>query len=80
MKIETKKVQIEAKSKIGSLQNANYKPGGGDKKIETRKLEYNAKSKVGSIINMKHVPGGGHVKVFYSYFKDMLRDLHFPHD
>lgn len=63
MKIETKKIQIEAKSKIGSLQNTSYKPGGGDKKIETRKLEYNAKSKVGSIINLKHVPGGGNVKV-----------------
>ena len=55
--------QVVAKSKIGSLQNANYKPGGGDKKIETRKIEFQAKSKVGSTVNMKHVAGGGNVKV-----------------
>ena len=56
-------------SKIGSLANANYKPGGGDKKIESRKLEYNAKSKVGSILNMKHVPGGGNVKVLSHFIQ-----------
>lgn len=67
MKIESRKVHVEAKSKIGSLENANYKPGGGDKKIETRKLEFHAASKVGSLINSKHVPGGGKVKVCNNY-------------
>jgi hypothetical protein len=28
----------QVRSKIGSLQNAAYKPGGGDVKIESRKL------------------------------------------
>lgn len=44
------KLQWTAKSKIGSLENANHKPGGGDKKILTIKSDFreNAKPKVGS--------------------------------
>jgi microtubule-associated protein tau len=63
--IETVKLQWNAKSKIGSMNNATYKPGGGDKKIESRKLDFKdkAKSKVGSTANIKHAPGGGNVKV-----------------
>lgn len=59
------KLQWSAKSKIGSLENATHKPGGGDKKIETVKLDFKdkAKPKVGSKDNIKHVPGGGTVKV-----------------
>lgn len=59
------KLQWSAKSKIGSLDNASYKPKGGDKKIESVKLDFKekAKSKVGSKDNIKHVPGGGDVKV-----------------
>lgn len=59
------KLQWNAKSKVGSLENATYKPGGGDKKIETVKLDFKdkAKPKVGSKENAKHVPGGGTVKV-----------------
>ena len=47
------------------MNNATYKPGGGDKKIESRKLDFKdkAKSKVGSTANIKHAPGGGNVKV-----------------
>lgn len=43
-------MQWNAKSKIGSLDNANHKPGGGDKKILTIKTDFgaNAKPKVGS--------------------------------
>lgn len=33
IKIETKKLKVEAKSKIGSLDNATHKPLGGDKKV-----------------------------------------------
>jgi hypothetical protein len=33
VKIENKKFKVEAKSKIGSLENATHKPGGGDKKV-----------------------------------------------
>lgn len=63
--IQQVKLQWNAKPKIGSLDNAAYKPGGGDKKIETVKLDFKdkAKPKVGSKENAKHVPGGGAVKV-----------------
>lgn len=59
------KLQWEAKSKIGSLENANHKPGGGDKKIESIRTEFKdkAKPRVGSKDNVKHTPGGGDVKV-----------------
>lgn len=65
MQIQQQKLQWNAKSKIGSLENATYKPGGGDKKIESVKLDFKdkAKPKIGSKDNMKHVPGGGDVKV-----------------
>lgn len=53
------------------MDNATYKPGGGDKKIETVKLDFKdkAKPKVGSKDNAKHVPGGGSVKVRFLFFK-----------
>lgn len=59
------KLQWNAKSKIGSLENTTHKPKGGEKKIETIKLDFKekAKSKVGSKDNIKHQPGGGDVKV-----------------
>ncbi|XP_039151233.1 basic proline-rich protein isoform X5 [Drosophila simulans] len=63
-KIVTTKLQWNAKSKIGSLENAAHKPGGGDKKIETLKMDFKdkAKPKVGSTANVKHQPGGGDIK------------------
>lgn len=63
--ITTTKLEWNAKSKIGSLQNAAYKPGGGDKKIETVKLDFKekAKPKVASTVNITHKPGGGAIKV-----------------
>lgn len=64
-KITHTKLQWNAKSKIGSLENASHKPGGGDKKIESIKTEFKdkAKPKVGSKDNVKYVPGGGDVKI-----------------
>lgn len=58
-------MQWNAKSKIGSLENAAHKPGGGDKKIESLKMDFKdkAKPKVGSKDNVKHQPGGGDIKV-----------------
>ena len=50
-------------SKIGSLDNKDHKPGGGDKKIESQKLKFAAQSKIGSKENIKHKPGGGEIKV-----------------
>jgi microtubule-associated protein tau len=63
--IQQVKLAWNAKSKVGSLENATHKPGGGDKKIETVKLDFKekAKPKIGSKENVKHQPGGGAVKV-----------------
>lgn len=58
-------MQWNAKSKIGSLENASHKPGGGKIKIEEVKLDFKekAKPKVGSLENADHKPVGGDVKV-----------------
>ena len=68
LQIQQVKLNWNAKSKIGSLENATHKPGGGDKKIESLKLDFKdkAKPKVGSKDNLKHVPGGGQVKVWFA--------------
>ena len=50
------------RSKIGSLQNAAYKPGGGRVKIESRKLEWKAAPKI-EALNDTYVPRGGDKKV-----------------
>lgn len=49
-------------SKIGSLANANYKPGGGNVKIESRKIQIEAKPRIGAR-NENYQPSGGDVKV-----------------
>ena len=61
--INSQKVKIEAKSKIGSLNNISHKPGGGNVKIKSQRLSLTPKSKIGSLENAKHTPGGGNVKV-----------------
>lgn len=51
------------RSKIGSLENANYKPGGGKVKIESKKLDFkNAGSRI-EAKNDKYAPKGGEKKV-----------------
>ncbi|XP_014368249.2 microtubule-associated protein tau isoform X1 [Papilio machaon] len=50
------------KSKIGSLDNATYKPGGGKVKIENRKLEFNATPKIAAK-NEAYTPSGGTKKI-----------------
>ncbi|CRK87022.1 CLUMA_CG000874, isoform B [Clunio marinus] len=64
-KILSQKLQWNAKSKIGSLENASHKPGGGDKRILEVKTDFKekAKPKVGSKDNMTYQPGGGDVKI-----------------
>lgn len=61
--IESQKLKWTAQSKIGSLENKDHKPGGGDKKIESQKVAFKAQSKVGSKDNIKHKPGGGEIQV-----------------
>lgn len=50
------------KSKIGSLENATHKPGGGHVKIETKKLDIKAAPKI-EAKNDAYVPKGGDKKI-----------------
>ena len=50
------------KSRIGSLANTSYKPGGGNVKIESHKVDVSsASTKIQAKSNYK--PGGGNKKV-----------------
>jgi microtubule-associated protein tau len=51
------------RSKIGSLDNASYKPGGGKFKIENRKLDFSKTQPKIAAKNDTYVPGGGDKKV-----------------
>lgn len=64
VKIESRKLEWEAKPRT-KMFNENYAgPQGGDKKIETRRLTWNATSKIGSLgEHRKHKPGGGDKKI-----------------
>ncbi|XP_055614818.1 microtubule-associated protein tau [Toxorhynchites rutilus septentrionalis] len=62
VKIETKKLDIKAGSRI-EAKNDTYVPKGGDKKIVTTKLQWSAKPKIGSLDNAHHKPGGGDRKI-----------------
>jgi len=53
-----KKIQ----SKVGSLSNASYKPGGGDFKIKSQKLEWKAQPKTAAF-NDGYTPKGGDKKI-----------------
>ena len=50
-------------SRVGSLEKAGHRPGGGKVRIENRKLEWSAGSKVGSLKNASHRAGGGNVQI-----------------
>lgn len=51
------------KSKIGSLDNAGYKPGGGKVKIESKKLDFKAAAPRIEAKNDRYVSKGGERKV-----------------
>ncbi|KAL4711445.1 hypothetical protein ACJJTC_016199 [Scirpophaga incertulas] len=51
------------KSKIGSLDNATYKPGGGKVKIENRKIEFNNVTPKIAAKNDTYAPSGGTKKI-----------------
>lgn len=51
------------RSKIGSLDNASYKPGGGKVKIENRKLDFSKAQPKIAAKNEKYMPSGGDKKV-----------------
>ena len=52
----------QVSSKIGSLNNATHRPGGGDIKIERRKLDWKVESRT-QAKNDGYVPQGGDKKV-----------------
>jgi len=54
---------MKAQSRIGSLSNNNYKPGGGQVKIEHRRLEWNAAPKTKVVNEGGYIPGGGDKKI-----------------
>lgn len=61
------------RSKIGSLENASHKPGGGNVKIETKKLDIKATPRI-EAKNENYVSKGGEKKVIetinnYSRYK-----------
>ncbi|XP_033213952.1 microtubule-associated protein tau [Belonocnema kinseyi] len=71
-KVPMNKVQVGAapspnlktiKSKIGSLQNTSYKPGGGKVKIENRKLDFSKAQPKIAAKNDKYMPSGGDKKI-----------------
>jgi hypothetical protein len=51
------------RSKIGSLDNTSYKPGGGKIKIENRKVDFSKTQPKIAAKNDTYVPGGGDKKV-----------------
>ncbi|XP_054004151.1 microtubule-associated protein tau isoform X1 [Hylaeus anthracinus] len=71
-KVPMNKVQVGAapspnlktvRSKIGSLDNASYKPGGGKVKIENRKLDFSKAQPKIAAKNEKYTPSGGDKKI-----------------
>lgn len=60
------------KSKIGSLDNATYKPGGGKVKIENRKLEFGNVTPKIAAKNDAYTPSGGAKKVLCHNKKEKL--------
>ncbi|XP_078038235.1 microtubule-associated protein tau isoform X2 [Augochlora pura] len=71
-KIPMNKVQVGAapspnlktvRSKIGSLENTSYKPGGGKVKIENRKLDFSKAQPKIAAKNEKYTPSGGDKKI-----------------
>lgn len=63
------------RSKIGSLENANYKPGGGKVKIESKKLDFkNAGPRI-EAKNDKYAPKGGEKKVSIFLNQSLIIDI-----
>lgn len=55
----------QVRSKIGSLENATHKPGGGHVKIESKKLDIKAAPRI-EAKNEAYIPKGGDKKVSQS--------------
>lgn len=62
----------QVRSKIGSLDNATHKPGGGNIKIETKKLEFKGQTRI-EAKNDAYVPKGGEKKVNPHKYKSFAK-------
>lgn len=60
------------RSKIGSLDNTSYKPGGGHVRIETKKLDFAKVQPKIAAKNDTYTPGGGDKKVIIFYASKCL--------
>merc|ERR1712223_62498 len=63
-KIESRKLEWNVTSKVGSTKNLKHRAGGGNVKIHDAKLEIKAESRIGSLANVGHRAGGGEKKIF----------------
>ena len=57
----SKRLQWNATSKVGSLDNIDHKPNKSTVKISSQRLVWNGEPKVNSLQNVTHKPQGGHV-------------------
>ena len=62
--IYIRKSKHNAKSRIGSLDNASYKSQGGDVELPKNKVNWKTGSKVGSLDNITHLPKSSNVQIF----------------
>ena len=62
--IYIKKSKNNAKSRIGSLDNASYTSQGGDVEIPKNRTNWKSGSKVGSLDNITHLPKNSNVQIF----------------
>lgn len=66
----------QVRSKIGSLDNATHKPGGGKIKIETKKLEFHVQPRI-EAKNQAYAPKGGEKKVIVLGCLQIVRRIRF---
>ncbi|XP_064643782.1 microtubule-associated protein 2-like [Lineus longissimus] len=53
--------------KVGSLDNVDHQPGGGNIKVANIPPRWDTTAKVGSLEKSNHEPGGGNVKIYHDY-------------
>lgn len=61
VKIQSEKVS--GQPKVGSLDNKDHVPGGGDVSIVNQRVDWCASPKVGSLLNAHHKPLGGNKQI-----------------
>ena len=54
---------LNARPRVGSLDNITHIPGGGEIVIASHRNRWKSEAKIGSLDNAHHVPGGGDVSI-----------------